>query len=103
LDTSESPVVHELLAAKDVIVNSVARADAFVALYPFLSKLTLPAGVADMKNNRPPNDVILLATEANLVVRNDLHPAIQYRLLEEASHLHSRARLFQMASRFPAP
>jgi TRAP-type uncharacterized transport system substrate-binding protein len=102
LDTSEAPVVHELLTAKDVIVNSVARADAFVALYPFLSKLTLPAGVVDMKNNRPPNDVILLATEANLVVRNDLHPAIQYRLLEAASHIHSRARLFQTAGRFPA-
>src|ERR1700739_4633807 len=50
LDTSEAPVVHELLTAKDVIVNSVARADAFVALYPFLSKLTLPAGVVDLKN-----------------------------------------------------
>jgi len=102
LDTSEAPVVHELLTAKDVTVNSVARADAFVALYPFLSKLTLPAGIADMKNNRPSNDVILLATEANLVVRNDLHPAIQYRLLEAASHIHSRARLFQTAGRFPA-
>jgi hypothetical protein len=44
----------------------------------------------DMKNNRPPNDVTLLATEANLVVRSDLHPAIQYRLLEAASHAHSR-------------
>jgi TRAP-type uncharacterized transport system substrate-binding protein len=103
LDTFEAPVVHELLTAKDVTVNSEARADAFVALYPFLSKLTLPAGAADMKNNRPPNDVILLATEANLVVRNDLHPAIQYRLLEAASHIHSRARLFQTAARFPAP
>ena len=102
LDTFEAPAVHELLTAKEVTVNSVVRADAFVALYPFLSKLTLPAGVADMKNNRPPNDVILLATEANLVVRNDLHPAIQYRLLEAASHLHSRARLFQTAGRFPA-
>lgn len=102
LDTSEAPVVHGLLTAKDVTVNSVARAEAFVALYPFLSKLTLPAGVADMKNNRPPNDVILLATEANLLVRNDLHPAIQYRLLEAASHIHSRARLFQTAGRFPA-
>ena len=102
LDTFEAPVVHELLTAKDVTVNSVTRADAFVALYPFLNKLTLPAGVADMKNNRPSSDVILLATEANLVVRSDLHPAIQYRLLEAASHLHSRARLFQTAARFPA-
>jgi len=103
LDTSDAPVVHQLLTAKDVTLNSVARADAFVALYPFLNKLTLPAGVADMKNNRPPNNVTLLATEANLVVRSDLHPAIQYRLLEAASHLHSRAGLFQTAGRFPAP
>jgi TRAP-type uncharacterized transport system substrate-binding protein len=102
LDTSEASVVHELLTAKGVNVNSVSRADAFVALYPFLHKLILPAGVADMKDNRPPHDVILLATEANLVVRSDLHPAIQYRLLEAASHLHSRAGLFQTAGRFPA-
>jgi TRAP-type uncharacterized transport system substrate-binding protein len=102
LDASEATVVHQLLTAKGVNVNSVFRADAFVALYPFLHKLILPAGVADMKDNRPPNDVILLATEANLVVRSDLHPAIQYRLLEAASHLHSRARLFQTASQFPA-
>jgi TRAP-type uncharacterized transport system substrate-binding protein len=102
LDASEAMVVHELLAAKGVNVNSVSRADAFVALYPFLTKLTLPTGVVDMKNNRPPNDVILLATEANLVVRSDLHPAIQYRLLEAASHLHSRAGLFQTSGRFPA-
>jgi TRAP-type uncharacterized transport system substrate-binding protein len=102
LDTPEATVVHQLLAAKGVNINSVSRADAFVALYPFLNKLMLPAGVADMKDNRPPNDVILLASEANLVVRSDLHPAIQYRLLEAASHLHSRGNLFQTAGRFPA-
>lgn len=103
LDNFEAPVVQALLSAQGVRVNSVARADSFVALYPFLSKLTLPAGVADMKNNRPPNDVTLLATEANLVVRDNLHPAIQYRLLEAASHFHSRPRLFQTPERFPAP
>ena len=102
MDTSEAPVVHQLLTAKGVNVNGVSRADAFVALYPFLNKLMLPAGLADMKDNRPPNDVILIATEANLVVRSSLHPAIQYRLLEAATHLHSRANLFQMPGRFPA-
>jgi hypothetical protein len=73
-----------------------------VALYPFLQKLILPAGVADMKANRPPNDVVLLATKASLVVRNDLHPAIQYRLLEAASQVHSGAGLFHAAGQFPA-
>lgn len=98
----ETPAVHELLTAKNVMVDSVPRADAFVALYPFLQKLTLPAGVADMKENRPPNDVVLLATKASLVVRDDLHPAIQYRLLEAASEVHSGSGLFHAAGQFPA-
>jgi len=103
LDAWETPLVHELLTAKDVNIDSVARADAFVALYPFLDKLTLPAGVADMKNNRPPNDVVLLATKASLVVRRDLHPAIQYLLLEAVSQVHSGSGLFHAAGQFPAP
>jgi len=103
LDAWETPVVHELLTAEGVNLDGVPRADAFVALYPFLHKLTLPAGVADMKENRPPNNVVLLATKASLVVRRDLHPAIQYRLLEAASHVHSAAGLFHAAGQFPAP
>jgi TRAP-type uncharacterized transport system substrate-binding protein len=103
LDAWETPVVHELLTAKDVNLDGVPRADAFVALYPFLHKLTLPAGVADMQENRPPNDVVLLATKASLLVRRDLHPAIQYRLLEAASQVHSAAGLFHAAGQFPAP
>jgi TRAP-type uncharacterized transport system substrate-binding protein len=102
LDAWENPTVHELLRAKDVSLDSIPRADAFVALYPFLHKLILPAGVADMKENRPPNDVVLLATKASLVVRRDLHPAIQYRLLEAASHIHSGAGLFHASGQFPA-
>ena len=103
LEAWETPVVHELLTAKDVNLDGVPRADAFVALYPFLHKLTLPAGVAEMRENRPPNDVALLATKASLVVRRDLHPAIQYRLLEAASQVHSVAGLFHAAGQFPAP
>jgi TRAP-type uncharacterized transport system substrate-binding protein len=102
LDAWETPIVHELLTAKDVNLDGIPRADAFVALYPFLNKLTLPAGVADMKNNRPPNDVVLLATKASLVVRRDLHPAIQYRLLEAATQVHSGSGLFHTAGQFPA-
>ena len=56
----DSPVVRTLLNAKGVELASFARADAFVALYPFLNKLTLPAGVVDLLTNRPPADIVLL-------------------------------------------
>src|SRR5262249_55809799 len=56
LDSFESPPVRRLLAADGIILANIVRADAFVALYPYLSKVVLPAGVGDMANNRPPTD-----------------------------------------------
>jgi TRAP-type uncharacterized transport system substrate-binding protein len=78
LSAWESPFVHQLLAANNINLANTPRADAWVVLYPFLNKLVLPAGVGDMAHNRPPADVQLIATKASLVVRSNLHPAIQY-------------------------
>jgi hypothetical protein len=72
-------------------------------LYPYLTKLVLPAGVANTAENRPPTDVVLLAPKASLVVRGDLHPAIQYLLLDAASQIHSAPGVFRTAGEFPAP
>jgi TRAP-type uncharacterized transport system substrate-binding protein len=98
----ESPIVRQLLSAENINLASIVRADAFVALYPFLSKVVLPAGVGDMVKNRPPKDVVLLAPKASLIVRNDLHPAIQYLLLEAATEIHSGPGMFRKAGQFPA-
>ena len=38
-----------------------------------------------------------------MIVRNDLHPAIQYLLMESASQIHARAGVFAKAGEFPAP
>lgn len=103
LDAWESPVVHDFFAIKDIKLANIRRADAFIALYPFLHKLVLPAGFADMIENRPPTDVLLLAPKASLVVRSDLHPAIQYLLLEVATQIHSEPGVFRSAGQFPAP
>lgn len=103
LDAWESPLVRELLAARDVHLVSAPRADSWVALYPYLNKVVLPAGVADMARNVPPENVTLLAPKANLVVREDLHPAIQYLLLQAAAQIHSGPGVFHKAGEFPAP
>ena len=98
----DSPVVRRLMEADGIAVASVPRPDALVALYPFLNKVVLPAGVADLAANRPPADVVLLAPKASLAVRSDLHSAIQYLLLNAAVEIHSRAGIFQKAGHFPA-
>jgi len=102
LTSYSSPVVQRLLAAEDIEIASFPRADAYLALYPFLNKLVVPAGMADLANDRPSTNAVLLAPKASLVVRADLHPAIQYLLLKAAEQVHSQPGVFHMAERFPA-
>jgi TRAP-type uncharacterized transport system substrate-binding protein len=98
----DAPVVRQLLADSRVELASFPRANAYVALDPFLNALTLPAGVGSLAADRPPSDVTLLAPKSSLVVRGDLHPAIQYLLLDAASEVHSGAGIFHKSGQFPA-
>ena len=97
-----SPAVRRLLLADGVVLESYPRADAYVALFPSLSKVVLPTGVADLARNIPPRDVPLLAVQTSLVVRRDLNPAIQYLLLQAAAEIHGGPEIFHKAGRFPA-
>jgi TRAP transporter TAXI family solute receptor len=99
----DAPLVQQLIADERVALVNVVDADAYVALYPFLSKVTVPAGVGDLAKHLPSADVSLFAAKASLVVRADLHPAIQYLLLSSAVQMiHSGAGIFHPAGRFPA-
>jgi hypothetical protein len=103
LTTAEAPEVQRLLADERVSVIGFARADAYVALLPFLRKVTLPMGVGDLAANRPPHDVTLVAAAESLLVREKLHPAMQFLLLQAADEIHSGAGIFQKPGQFPAP
>jgi hypothetical protein len=98
----QSPVVRHLLVADGVMLESFPRADAYVARSRYLHKVVLPTGVADLARNIPDADVPLLAVQASLVVRKDLHPALQYVLLEAAEAIHGAPDVFHRVGRFPA-
>ena len=98
----ETPAVRQLLSSDQISALPFPRADAHIALRPYLNKLVVPQGVADLGRNRPPSDLVLVAPKASLVVRSDLHPALQYLLLEAASKVHAKPGIFQKAGQFPA-
>jgi len=98
----QSPVVQKLLLADGIVLEGQPRADAYVARFPNLDKVVLPTGVADLARNIPPTDVQLVAVEASLIVRKDVHPGLQYLLLEAAAEIHSGPQIFHRAGRFPA-
>lgn len=99
----ESPLVQRLLASEQVNLFSFRRAEAAAALRPFLHRLVVPEGLGSLSKNRPPTDVVLMGPKTSLVVRQDLHHAIQVLLLEAATEVHGRPGLFRELGDFPAP
>jgi TRAP-type uncharacterized transport system substrate-binding protein len=98
-----NPVVQQLLDDERIGLLGFARADAYVALFPYLNKVVVPRGVRDLARDLPPADVVLIAAKASLVVRQDLHPAIQFLLLSAANQIHSGQTALHRANEFPAP
>ncbi len=103
LTTAEAPAVRKLLADKRVNLLEFERADAYLALYPYMRKVVVPEGVGSLPANLPPRDVTLIASTLSLVVREDLHPAIQFLLLRAADEIHSSRGVLQRPDQFPAP
>jgi TRAP-type uncharacterized transport system substrate-binding protein len=98
----DSPAIKRLLADDRTELASLQLADAYVALLPYLSKLRVPAGVADLAKKQPSTDAVLVGATASLVVSKELNAAIQYLLLNAAVQIHSGPGIFQHAGQFPA-
>jgi TRAP transporter TAXI family solute receptor len=99
---ANAPVVRGLFAARDVRLLAIDRPAAYRLQHRFLSLLTLPEGAIDLAADLPSADTMLLAPAANLVVRQDFHPALAELLLIEARKIHGYAGVFEEAGEFPS-
>ena len=95
--------VQELLNNENIVLMDFERADAYIRLHRYLSKITLHEGIIDLAKNIPPNKTTLIAPTVNLVARDELHPALVYLLLQAADEVHSHAQLFETKNEFPSP
>jgi len=81
---------------------SLADADAYARRFPFLTRVTLPAGAIDLSYRRiPAENVRLVATKAMLVAHESLPPPLVTLLFEAARDLHSEQGYFEAAQEFP--
>jgi TRAP-type uncharacterized transport system substrate-binding protein len=99
----QTPAVQLLIANPATQLVSIEHAEGLTRRLPFLSLVTLKAGSVDPARDLPAQDISLLTTTANLVVRDDLHPALAYLLLEGAHDIHKGATLLSRPSEFPNP
>ena len=98
-----SKLIQTLLHENDIRLMSFARATAYARRHQFFSRIGLPEGVIDLQANIPPQNTALLAVSANLVAREDFHPALVSLLLQIAAKVHGGGDLFENPGEFPNP
>ncbi len=99
----ESNLVKRLMAAPGLRLLSFDQAEAYARRFPFLMAITLPKGSFDLGRNIPAQDVQLVAPTANLVVRDDIHPALVDLLMDVATDITGDAGLLRQEGEFPSP
>lgn len=93
--------VQELLAKEGVRLFNFSLAEAYAKINPQLREVTLPQGIFDLRKNKPSQDVNLLAITGSLVVREDLHPALQDLLAMVALRVHNGPGWVQRRGEYP--
>ncbi|MBI1339469.1 TAXI family TRAP transporter solute-binding subunit [bacterium] len=95
--------VRRLIADPAIRLMPMSRGRAIVRRHPHLDEVTLFAGVVDLADDLPREDVVLIAPSAQLVVREALHPALQALLIETAFGVNGGGTLLSDPGRFPDP
>ncbi len=102
IGTEDNSLVRELLYAPNLKLLNFKRAEAYTRLFPALSHIILPEGILNLEGKIPPQDVHLVATTTSLVVRQNLHPALNYLLLDAAVEIHSNPGWLNKRGEFPS-
>jgi TRAP transporter TAXI family solute receptor len=98
-----APWLAGLVGDPSIELLSMREAHALARRHPYLDEVTLYRGVLDLASILPEEDVMLIAPAAQIVVREDLHPAIQSLLIEAALAAHGGGSLLSDPGRFPTP
>src|SRR5215467_8923451 len=99
---TNSPQIVRLLHAKGLRLMSFSQAVALTRRLTFLNHVVLPQGGMDFATNLPARDVNLVAPTANLIVREDIHPALISMLMQAATDIHGATGLLRRAGDFPS-
>lgn len=99
----QAQAVALLLQDTSVELASLRHVEGLARRFPYFQVVSLKRGSIDPQRNLPLKDIAMIATTANLVVPEDLHPALAYLLLDAARQIHSRPSLVSRAGDFPSP
>jgi hypothetical protein len=99
----QAAAISQLLADESLELASLRHVEGLSRRFPYFQPVSLKRGSINPQRNFPAKDIAMVATTANLVIPQDLHPALAYLLLDAARQIHSRPGLFNRPGDFPTP
>lgn len=95
--------IQELLAHPQIHLLNFSYASAYVKKMPHMSVVTIPKGSLDLSKLHPAEDIQMLASTVTLVVKKDMHPAVQSIFLMAAEKISKNLdQFFAKPEYFPA-
>jgi TRAP-type uncharacterized transport system substrate-binding protein len=98
----DESLLQRALRGPGVRLMNVAQAETIAKTVPGLKHVVLSRGLISLTRDIPDSNIDLLALRNRLLVRKDLHPALQYLLLEAMREVHGVAGPFNRLGEFPA-
>lgn len=98
----DSQSIQLLTRQPGVQLLGTEHAGSLAAKEPRLQPLLLPQGAIELRGDIPPRDLTLMSLQTHLLVRPDVHPALQRALLDAAVEIHEVPNFLQRHGQFPS-
>lgn len=102
VSSPEAPILKNFYETPNIRLMSFEQADAYVHLFPYLSKVTVPRGVVSIAYDLPRQDIQVLAATATLVGKQDMSPAMVTLLLGDTYDILKSYSYLQKPGEFPS-
>jgi hypothetical protein len=97
----DNALVRRLAADPGLVMVSIGDNVGIARNIDYLKPATLVRGAFDLKAPLPPRDVALIGATENVIVREDIHPAVLYALLQAMSDVHKGQTLVSDPGEYP--
>ena len=102
LASASSDTVRLLTRSPAVQIIGIDQVRTLLQSEPRLRPFVLPQGVIELRGDIPPRDLTMVASDLQLVIPAQMHPALQRTLLDVANLLHEQPSFLQRQGEFPS-
>ncbi len=100
--SEDSLAVQMLTRMGGIQLLSVDNASSLASQERPLQLLLLPQGVIELRGDVPPRDLTMISLQTHLLVKPNVHPALQRALLMAAAEIHEEPSFLQRHGQYPS-